>query len=101
MMKVFRLNDCDWVAAKSLKEAKEWYMNETGVSEDECDKDLECSLEQTMSIMWGQLPEEEKHNVQEIYSVGGEEFVIRSFSWVLEKLNASATEPFLMASTEY
>ena len=34
-MKVFKFNECDFVAAKSEKEAKEFYLKETGLSEEE------------------------------------------------------------------
>lgn len=43
-MKVFKMNDCDWVASKSMEEAIAWYKKETGVEDDELDV-RECDLD--------------------------------------------------------
>lgn len=46
-IKVFRVNDCDWVAARTCDEAVNWYCLETGLPRDEAiDEDLlkECDL---------------------------------------------------------
>lgn len=35
MTKIFKLNECDWVAANTLEEAIEWYLKETGLPEED------------------------------------------------------------------
>lgn len=47
-MKVFKMNDYDWVAAKSMTEAVEWYAIEHGLDwvEDACDLNpIECDID--------------------------------------------------------
>jgi len=39
MIKVFMMNDWDWVAAESLEEAIKWYCEECGMPEDEACED--------------------------------------------------------------
>ena len=34
-VKVFRLNECDAVAAETVEQAKEWYLEKTGLSEED------------------------------------------------------------------
>jgi hypothetical protein len=50
MLKVFKMNEYDWVAANSLEEAKQWYMNECGVGKEEVDEAKEISLDETMFV---------------------------------------------------
>lgn len=48
-MKVFKLNECDWVAACQLDEAIEWYLLTTGCTWKEAiDKPVELSLTEKM-----------------------------------------------------
>lgn len=44
MAKIFKLNECDWVASNTIDEAIEWYLNLTGLPEDEA-LDLPCEIE--------------------------------------------------------
>jgi hypothetical protein len=37
LVKVFRMNDCDWVAAPTLEEAKDWYQQTFRPTDDEAD----------------------------------------------------------------
>lgn len=50
MIKVFRMNDCDWVAAETAEQAMEWYLKETGVSKGEA-TDGEPAVELTAAEM--------------------------------------------------
>ena len=34
-MRVFKLNEYDWVAAETMEEAIEWYLKETGLSRED------------------------------------------------------------------
>lgn len=43
-VKVFQVCECDAVAAYSLEDAKEWYKNETGLSDDELYSDDEVKF---------------------------------------------------------
>lgn len=53
-LKVFRLNDYDWVAVKSFDEAVEWYMKYCNLDyEDAVDPSCEpheCSTEMTVNV---------------------------------------------------
>jgi hypothetical protein len=45
-MKVFKMNDCDWVAAETMKEAAEWYIkNYDEYYEKDGNFPLECDIE--------------------------------------------------------
>lgn len=37
MIKVFQMNDCDWVAAHTIEEARAWYLNLCGGDSDDVD----------------------------------------------------------------
>jgi hypothetical protein len=96
-MNVYKVNDYDWVVAKTFEEAKEWYLKETGVRDDECWLEEECSLDEMMWIEWTELPEEEQHYAQEIKNG----MVRRPFKWVMKHIYKNKETPYLIASTEY
>lgn len=96
-MKVFQVNDCDWVAAKSFEEAKEWYMKEYGFAEDEIRGNEECSLEEAMWVLLEDVPEEERYNIKEIKN----DMAKVTFKWVMENIFKNYYEPYLIATTEY
>lgn len=101
-MNVFKMNDYDWVCAENEKQAKEFYMKETGFDEDEIEEEFLgiVNLNDTMLVSVDDLPEEEKMITQlDIRNIGGELFVHKSFSWVIEKENI--TKPCIICSTEY
>lgn len=99
-MKVFKMNDCDWVVATSKEEAKSWYMNEVGFTAEEVDTDFEreVSLENTMGYELADIPEEErgKFPTKTYYGI---EFASVPFWWVIKQDNI--TKPCVIASTEY
>ena len=100
-MKVFKMNDCDWVAAKSEKQAKEFYEKETGIARNEIDEDFEgeISLERTMLLPLDDLPVEELKIPQNMKQIGGQTWVYKTFAWVIE--HEKITSPCIICSTEY
>ncbi|WP_416730280.1 hypothetical protein [Fictibacillus sp. JL2B1089] len=101
-MKVFKMNDCDWVAAETEEQAKSFYANQTGFDlQEEINPDFEgeVSLNDTMFIGVNELPEEELLMPQETTKYGNELYVSRSFHWVIEK--DKITEPCIISSTEF
>jgi hypothetical protein len=102
LMKVFKMNDCDWVAAETEEQAQEFYAKETGFDlemEIKPDFEGEVSLDNTMFVGLDELSEEEREKTQEIKQFGCESFVSKSFRWVIEK--DKITEPCIISSTEY
>lgn len=96
-IKVYRLNEYDWVAATSLGEALEWYQRTTGISDEEL-------------IDSNYLPEEVSEEALERLTFRDDEgeFVepggATKFARVLEAEKAKRkdnTQPFLFASTEF
>lgn len=103
-MRVFRFNEFDWVAAKTEQEARDWYMKQTGLNEEDAfDPTYYGESDIDKGWMWysfDDLPEEEKDNCAvDIRTFGQELFVKKSFRYVLNQENH--TEPFIIASTEY
>lgn len=102
MMKVFKMNDIDWVCAESEQRAKEFYKKEVGFDDDEINEEFvgEVSLNNIMYIHIDDLPLEEQHITQlNMRNVGGEIFIPMPFSWVIE--NEKITNPCIICSTEY
>lgn len=100
-MKVFKMNECDWVAAESEDKAKEFYHFQTGLSKEEIEEDFEgeSSIQETMLIEFDQLPDDEKIMSNEIVKRGSELFISKTFEWVIN--NDKIREPCIIASTEY
>lgn len=100
-MKVFKMNDIDWVAAETEEQAKAFYEKEVEFTGEEIDHEFvgEVSLGHTMLVSLDDLPAEEMKMCQIMKRVGGELFVRKSFSWVIE--NENITKPCIIASTEY
>ncbi|MGR5970808.1 hypothetical protein ACT7C1_33700 [Bacillus paranthracis] len=101
MMKVFKMNDYDWVAAKNEEEAKNFY--EEFIDREEIEEDFvgEVSLRETMLINIDDLPDEEQRvaTIEPVVHRGGKTCVLRSFEWVIKRDNI--TNPCIIASTEY
>jgi hypothetical protein len=97
-MKVFKMNDFDWVAANNEEEAKTFY--EEFIERDEIEEDFvgEVSLTDTMLIPIGDLPLEEQKRVQKLGHFAGELCAYKSFEWVIN--NQNITKPCIIASTE-
>lgn len=98
-MKVFKMNDYDWVCAESEEQAKQFYFDETGVEYIEEDFKGEVSLTDTMYISLDDLPEEELSIPQVMQQRYGETWVQKTFEWVIKHENI--TYPCIISSTEY
>ncbi|BAR82958.1 yopX protein [Bacillus thuringiensis serovar tolworthi] len=97
-MKVFKMNDYDWVAAKNEEEAKNFY--EEFIDREEIEEDFvgEVSLQDKMHISIDELPDEEQRvaTIEPVIHRGGETCVLRSFEWVIKRDNI--TNPCIIAS---
>ncbi|WP_106494918.1 hypothetical protein [Lentibacillus sp. Marseille-P4043] len=102
-MKVFRMNDFDWVCAESEEQAKEWYHNETSVDMKDIEEDFEIWGEVPLSDhMWlneSELPVEELKKSQIMERRFGELWIQKTFGWVIE--HEKITKPCIISSTEY
>lgn len=98
-MKVFKMNDYDWVCAESEEQAKGFYFEETGVEYIEEDFQGEVGLNNTMLVRLDDLPEEELSEPQVMRQIYGETWVFKSFEWVIAYENI--TKPCIISSTEY
>ncbi|MDV6040536.1 hypothetical protein N7X28_29445 [Bacillus sp. SM-B1] len=101
MMKVFKMNDCDWVCAETEEQAKEFYKNECGFDDEEINEyfEGEVSLREKMHILADDLPLEEQKQCQMMIHRGRELHVLKTFEWVIK--NENITSPCVIASTEY
>ncbi|HDR3439649.1 TPA: hypothetical protein ACR3Z0_006590 [Bacillus thuringiensis] len=100
-MKVFKMNDIDWVCAETEEQAKEYYKEECGIGDEDLNEyfEGEVSLQETMHINVDDLPYEEQQQCQTMMHRGGELVVLRSFEWAIKQNNI--TKPCVIASTEY
>jgi hypothetical protein len=104
-MKVFRVNEYDWVAAHSLEEAKSWYLENIDSDEEWAFDEVYLGEVDIHKVkMWypvTNIPQEIKEQAPpyEVKDFGGELFAHLTFSQVLEI--DKPTEPYIIASTEY
>lgn len=107
MMKVFKMDDCDWVAANTIEEATEFYLKETGVEREEINPQ-EISLN---ACMWVEYWEDDVRDIidgprNEVFNHKGMELMRMGYSvyrrLTLEEVlkNGNHKEPFIIASTE-
>lgn len=83
---VWRLNECDWVCAEYYEDAVEWYMKETGLSEEEAiDEQLSEHMIDLNTTM--RIEDDPKERI--------------TFKDVIEQEYKNKTEPWIIASTEY
>ncbi|TXR66928.1 hypothetical protein [Bacillus sp. AR18-7] len=101
MMKVFKMNDSDWVCAETEEQAKEFYKNECGFDDDDINEffEGEVSLQEAMYVDIDELPESEKNKLQCGKPLGDSIVVRKTFKWVIE--HQEITSPCIIASTEY
>ncbi|MDA1861180.1 hypothetical protein PDK22_26190 [Bacillus cereus group sp. BY122LC] len=101
MMKVFKMNDFDWVCAETEDQAKTYYKKECGFDDEDINEGFvgEVSLRNTMHIDVDDLPYEEQTNCQTMINIGGTLFALKTFEWVIK--TESITSPCIIASTEY
>lgn len=97
-VKLFRMNDYDWVAAESAEQANEWYKKEYGLSDYEqpLDEVKEASSTETFLTPIEDLTESDKLMGFEI--IKGHARI--PFYHILATLE-SIDEPFLVGSTEW
>lgn len=102
-MKVFRMNDFDWVCAENEEQAKEWYQKETGVDMQDIEEGLkywgEVPLTDHMWLNADELPEDELKRPQIVEQRYGETWIKKTFEWVIQHENI--TKPCIISSTEY
>jgi hypothetical protein len=100
-MRVFKMNDCDWVCAETEEQAKEFYKNEVGFDENEINEEFvgEVSIQDEMLIEVDDLPIEEQNQRQKMKMYAGTLFAYKTFEWVIKHENI--TKPCIISSTEY
>ena len=87
MIKVFRLNDCDWWAGENLESVKKDYLKETGLDAEEAFDDPEEITEEIMNK--GKYVDEDGKNE-------------RTFKEELDSMIKNGTKfPAFFASSEY
>jgi len=101
MMKVFKMNDFDWVCAETEEQAKEYYKEECGIGDEDLNEGFvgEVSLQEVTYVDIDELPESEKDNFQCGRPLGDSIVVRKTFEWVIK--NDNITSPCIIASTEY
>jgi hypothetical protein len=97
-MKVFKMNDFDWVYAENEKQAKEYYVDLTDCDLDDIEDIKEVSMQDTMLYEVSKLPIEEQKMVQKMSWFGGELCAYKPFEWVIKQEGIEA--PCIIASTE-
>jgi hypothetical protein len=110
MMKVFKMDDCDWVCAKTKEDACEWYINEFGIDRSWfCMSEvIECNIE-TDTMWYGfsttglyDYIHENKDKTLKVKfdECGDDDFVVDlTFKEVIDI--EKPTEPYVICSTEY
>jgi hypothetical protein len=116
-MKVFQMNDYDWVASPwTAEETKEWYLKECGITpEDNLDEPKEISLEETIwdtyngddydDIRKQLLHHNRTCKERKSLEINGQEFVIHDGINIKiplkDVVNYDTKEPYIIASTEW
>lgn len=92
-MKVFKMNDCDWVVAKNIAEAIKWYENWTGFDwvQDQDINPIECDIDAPIKY------------TPDIYNdpVRTVDTTFRELIKLSEELYPNQREPYIILSTEY
>lgn len=103
--KVFSMDGCDYVAAKSEEEAKKWYEQFMPREDIEECFEGEVSLDKQIVISKGELTESEYDRVIKILGnvipEQEESFKVSLNDWLKVMLSTPTDEPFIIASTEY
>lgn len=104
-LKIYRMNDCDWVAHYSEEQAVGYYIDFTGFSTDEVVDEFneygEVALTETMYWEVESVSKEDVEAfglVHESESIFGDAYKV-PFSWVIER--HGSLYPGIIASTEY
>lgn len=98
-LKVYKMNDCDWMAAHTPEEAAEEYKKQCELTDDEIEYPLaECDLDKDGLIVdINELTEEEANLHKNFKKYGDKLYAWFSFR---ECLRESDGSPYLIASTE-
>lgn len=103
--KVYRMNDCDLVAAKSEVEAKDFYQEIVDREEVEEHFEGEANLhKEVVCVVTDDLTKEEKERVIRVLGeeiLHEEEFKCTLAVWLEVEVYSSRDKPFIIASTEY
>jgi hypothetical protein len=102
-MKVFRLNEIDYVAAKSFEDAKQWYMDYYEFDEDEAIDPAYYPYEINPKevMMWyevDEIPLEEQDVTRKMKMIDGIMFALVTIDDVLNWENKD--DPYIICSTE-
>jgi hypothetical protein len=116
-MKVFKMNDYDWVASPwTAEETKEWYLKECGIApEDNPEEPEEVSLEETMWDIYSEDDYEDIYNQllhhnrtskeRKPLEINGQTFVMHDGVNIKKPLkdviDYDVKEPYIVASTEW
>lgn len=90
MVKVFQLNDCDWVAAETLDEATQWYRDRSGVDYETVDDPWELSDEDMDRLQFHETDDNDRFLEKISFRVA-----------LARRLAEGWQAPFLFASTEH
>lgn len=99
MLKVFKMNDCDWVAAEDEQSAKLIYQNITGVDMADIDEDFDGEVRLTDTMHWEADEVDPSLGFERVKDSPFGDCYKVPFSWVLE--NHSHLYPGIIATTEY
>lgn len=100
---VFRLNECDTVAAPDLRSAINWYTKEYGINEAEAVDTMEAPhIRDTLEVVWTM----ESTLVEGVIDIsgmerrrfGGDVYIAITFEALLAA--SKAVEPFIIATSE-
>ncbi|WP_051359542.1 hypothetical protein [Paucisalibacillus globulus] len=102
-MKVFRLNEYDWIYAESEEQALEWYLEQTGLDKEEAYDDhyfeeIDPNVGTTL-VHIDDLTLKELQMTQEMIRQGNNLLARKTYAQVIESENLTA--PCIIASTEY
>lgn len=100
-MRVFRLNEYDFVYAESKEQAIEYYMNETGLSLEEAfDEHYYEELDLDKGVMWISADDlEDKDKAHGFKQFGNSLYAHVTYDYVIKRFNLEA--PYMIATTEW
>lgn len=106
-IKLFKMNDYDYVAAETKEQAQEWYLKNCGIDEEEnpFDEIMEVSDDTSFLIDINEADEDELQQgfpIKIIESTNNQELILVKvpFKYDLSKMPDEIDEPWIVASTE-
>jgi hypothetical protein len=64
-IKIIQVNDCDWVAAETVEEAKEWYKKEFGSDDADVEEARELTDKEMETLSFKDEDQNRKHSFKE------------------------------------